>query len=74
MLRLPTAVACLIDSLHVSKSNYEVIMTVYHRMKKLSKKKYWKIPVEQRKMFYELIIKRHEDNTNLYFRVMNGSF
>lgn len=74
MLRLPNTVAYIVDSLHVSTSNYDVIKTVYHRMKRLSKRQFWKIPKEQRKMFYELIIKRHESNTDLYFHVMDGSY
>lgn len=72
---LPYVVFKKIDSLHVSTSNYNVIRKIYKEcITKKGKKQFWNASKESRKAFYKAIIKHHEANIDLYFRVMHGSF
>jgi hypothetical protein len=63
-----------LGKLHVSKSNYEAIKFILSKMKKSSKKKFYSMPIETRKEFYREIIRIHQNNFNLYVKVMSGKF
>lgn len=64
----------LLGNLHVSKSNIQAIKFILSKMKKSSRKAFFKLPIEKRKEFYKEIIRIHENNFKTYVSVMSGKF
>ena len=60
----------LLGKLHISKSNYDAIKYI---VSKLNKKKFYKLPREERKKLYSEVIRIHESNFKTYCFVMGGN-
>lgn len=63
----------IIDNLHVSTSNVKMIKLVFKKLGKRFKKAYFKAEKNERKKYLKAIIKRHNDNLDLYTKVMTGT-
>jgi hypothetical protein len=61
----------IIDSCHVSTSNFDVLKKV---MAKVDKEEFYNKPKQVRKEFYKYVFNRHDNNFNFYAKVMSGSF
>ncbi len=64
----------VIAQVNCNKSNYQMIKHVLKKLGKRNKKKFYALPRDTRRQFYQRCVDIHQSNVSFYYKVILGNF